>query len=113
MEGDGLPNTICQKCMAKLNIAWQFKMQCESSDAKLRQFYTNTQHLQVTPDIDGFSLSLKPDENLYMLKQMPINNDTSFNLDTTTAEIQNVSYDALFNFYLFNFLYIFEIKKFR
>lgn len=92
MEGDGLPNTICQKCVAKLNIAWQFKIQCENSDAKLRQFYSNTQHLQVTPDLDGFSLSLKQsDDNMYMLKQIPINNSNSYNLDTTTVELQNVS----------------------
>ncbi|KAJ8920964.1 hypothetical protein NQ315_015758 [Exocentrus adspersus] len=34
---DGLPTQICNKCSAKLHISFQFKKQCEKSDAKLRQ----------------------------------------------------------------------------
>lgn len=84
MEGDGLPNTICQKCITKLNIAWQFKMQCESSDAKLRQFYMNSQHLQVPPDLDIYSVRLKTDGDMYLIKQ-PEPNPTQFNLDIITT----------------------------
>ncbi|XP_018328833.1 zinc finger protein 664-like isoform X2 [Agrilus planipennis] len=40
-EGDGLPPFICQRCIAKLNVAFQFKSQCESSDARLRQCLQN------------------------------------------------------------------------
>ncbi|KAL1500761.1 hypothetical protein ABEB36_006207 [Hypothenemus hampei] len=36
-NGDGLPPYICQKCISRLNIAFQFKLQCESSDKKLKQ----------------------------------------------------------------------------
>ncbi|XP_050293166.1 zinc finger protein 32-like [Anthonomus grandis grandis] len=36
-KGDGLPPCICQRCISRLNIAFQFKTQCESSDQKLRR----------------------------------------------------------------------------
>lgn len=71
IEGDGLPPTICQKCMNNLNKAWQFKLQCESSDTKLRQFYNNTNNMQVTPDLDSFNVNNKQDSsNLYVMKSM-------------------------------------------
>ncbi|KAK9730407.1 Zinc-finger associated domain (zf-AD) [Popillia japonica] len=37
-QNDGLPAQICNKCSAKLHISYQFKKQCEKSDAKLRQY---------------------------------------------------------------------------
>ncbi|KAK5646382.1 hypothetical protein RI129_004846 [Pyrocoelia pectoralis] len=37
-QNDGLPGQICNKCLAKLHISFQFKKQCEKSDAKLRQY---------------------------------------------------------------------------
>ncbi|KAJ8952728.1 hypothetical protein NQ314_007479 [Rhamnusium bicolor] len=61
LEGDGLPPYICQKCISKLNIAFQFKTQCESSDAKLRQCFENFHHLPPTPDLTGF-IDLKRDD---------------------------------------------------
>lgn len=48
LNGDGLPNTICDKCMAKLDVAWQFKVQCEDSDTKLRQYYFGGTQMQIT-----------------------------------------------------------------
>lgn len=39
-QNDGLPSQICNKCVAKLHISYQFKRQCEKSDAKLRQYIT-------------------------------------------------------------------------
>ncbi|XP_023030259.2 uncharacterized protein [Leptinotarsa decemlineata] len=60
LQGDGLPPYICQKCISKLNIAFQFKTQCESSDAKLRQCFDNFHHLPSTPDLTGF-VELKKD----------------------------------------------------
>lgn len=41
-KNDGLPAQICNKCSAKLHISFQFKKQCEKSDAKLRSYITNT-----------------------------------------------------------------------
>ncbi|KAJ8927673.1 hypothetical protein NQ314_019829 [Rhamnusium bicolor] len=40
-QNDNLPAQICNKCSAKLHISFQFKKQCEKSDAKLRQILTN------------------------------------------------------------------------
>lgn len=37
-----------------MNIAFQFKTQCESSDAKLRQCFEHFPHLPQTPDLGGF-----------------------------------------------------------
>ena len=62
IEGDGLPPYICQKCISKLNIAFQFKTQCESSDAKLRQCFENFNHLPTTPDLSGF-IEVKKDNS--------------------------------------------------
>lgn len=53
-EGDGLPPYICHKCIARLNVAFQFKSQCESSDAKLRQCFENFNNVSSTPDLSEF-----------------------------------------------------------
>lgn len=60
LEGDGLPPYICQKCISKLNVAFQFKSQCESSDAKLRQCFENLHHLPTAPDLSSF-IEIKKD----------------------------------------------------
>ncbi|CAH0551497.1 unnamed protein product [Brassicogethes aeneus] len=60
LEGDGLPPYICQKCISKLNIAFQFKTQCETSDAKLRQCFENFNNLSQQAEL-GF-IELKKDE---------------------------------------------------
>lgn len=56
-----MPPYICQKCISKLNIAFQFKTQCESSDAKLRQCFEHF-NLPSTPDLSGF-IELKKDNS--------------------------------------------------
>lgn len=68
MEGDGLPNLICHRCMTKLSIAWEFKMQCENSDAKLRQLCSQPQHMQITPDLDSFNIALRQEQSHYSTK---------------------------------------------
>ncbi|CAH1117222.1 unnamed protein product [Phaedon cochleariae] len=65
IQGDGLPPYICQKCISKLNVAFQFKTQCESSDAKLRQCFDNFPHLPSTPDLSGF-LNFKKDNGTFI-----------------------------------------------
>lgn len=37
MEDDGLPAAICHQCLAQVDKSYQFKLQCEKSDAALRQ----------------------------------------------------------------------------
>lgn len=83
LEGDGLPATICQKCVARLNIAFQFKMQCENSDVKLRQYYGSLQQIQVTTDVPQF-ISCKQDQNIYLLKQP----EPSFTLNSIAEETE-------------------------
>lgn len=53
---------ICHKCIAKLNAAWEFKLLCEDSDAKLRQLPSNLNDLHVTTDLDSFTLDLRQQE---------------------------------------------------
>ncbi|XP_033608040.1 zinc finger protein 2 isoform X3 [Cryptotermes secundus] len=36
--GDGLPSQVCERCIHRVNESFNFKLQCESSDATLRQF---------------------------------------------------------------------------
>nr|CAD7603595.1 unnamed protein product [Timema genevievae] len=45
-EGDGLPTLICQQCIHQVNRSYDFKMQCERSDAMLRQYANNTNSFQ-------------------------------------------------------------------
>lgn len=68
MEDDGLPAMICNKCIGSLNIAWQFKQQCESSDMKLRQYYGSSQHLQIAPELGGFNIIKQESQNLFTLQ---------------------------------------------
>lgn len=52
---------ICESCLANLQIAWQFKIQCESSDIKLRQYYINQQQKQFAHGFDAVHLTVKHD----------------------------------------------------
>ncbi|XP_033611459.1 zinc finger protein 2 isoform X2 [Cryptotermes secundus] len=46
--GDGLPDQICQQCAYQVDTTYKFKLQCESSDATLRQSLIN-QTIQHSP----------------------------------------------------------------
>lgn len=65
IEGDGLPPYICQKCIARLNVAFQFKTQCENADAKLRQCFESMQQLSANQELTGF-ITLKKDSEVYV-----------------------------------------------
>ena len=39
MENDGLPSTICMKCILKINDAHELRKQCQQSDIRLRELY--------------------------------------------------------------------------
>lgn len=41
---DYLPHVICQSCVYKLEIAWEFKESCEKTDRELRKFLTRSQN---------------------------------------------------------------------
>lgn len=53
---------VCHKCMGKLNTAWEFKLLCEESDAKLRQLSSDPLSIQATADLDSFTLVLRQQE---------------------------------------------------
>lgn len=36
-DDDELPSSICNNCMYRLEVAYQLKQQCESSDMRLRE----------------------------------------------------------------------------
>lgn len=50
-EGDGLPSQICYKCHNKLDIAYQFKQQCEAADAHIRQILNRSSN-EKSPSIN-------------------------------------------------------------
>lgn len=96
LQGDGLPPYICQKCVSKLNIAFQFKTQCESSDAKLRQCFENFHHLPPTPDLSGFIELKKDDGNNSIFAQnndCVTNNEESPNIEIN-PQIQTPELDG-------------------
>ncbi|XP_069701440.1 uncharacterized protein [Periplaneta americana] len=45
--GDGLPDHVCQQCASQIDSTYKFKLQCESSDATLRQSLLN-QTIQIS-----------------------------------------------------------------
>ncbi|XP_069701438.1 zinc finger protein 586-like isoform X1 [Periplaneta americana] len=47
--GDGLPDHVCQQCASQIDSTYKFKLQCESSDATLRQSLLN-QTIQSPPN---------------------------------------------------------------
>jgi hypothetical protein len=40
-DGDGLPAQVCRECVHKVATAYDFKLLCERSDAKLRGYMKN------------------------------------------------------------------------
>ncbi|XP_063232397.1 zinc finger protein 674-like [Bacillus rossius redtenbacheri] len=67
-EGDGLPTLICQQCIHQVNRSYDFKIQCENSDAMLRQYASNMQassfqHLTGTGDQASGANPSVPSEN--------------------------------------------------
>ncbi|CAH0557337.1 unnamed protein product [Brassicogethes aeneus] len=50
-NNDGLPTLLCSICENKLNIAYQFKQQCEKSDSTLRQITNQVESKPKQEDI--------------------------------------------------------------
>lgn len=39
LEEDGLPTSICIKCVMKINVAYELREQCQKADTELRRLY--------------------------------------------------------------------------
>ncbi|XP_026479817.1 zinc finger protein 567-like [Ctenocephalides felis] len=77
IKGDGLPTLICNKCADKVNIAYQFKQQCEYSDLLLRELVQNNNKEISDNDIE--ELNINPSMG-YIMKKDPLNSDHSGNI---------------------------------
>ncbi|XP_017770554.1 PREDICTED: zinc finger protein 345-like [Nicrophorus vespilloides] len=86
-EGDGLPIFICQHCMSRLTNVWEFRMQCQESDAKLREIYNSQLQLNTFTE---FSLVVK---DQFELKQIDDNDDDK----QVDAAIVQIEVDAIEN----------------
>lgn len=94
-EGDGLPPYICQKCISKLNVAFQFKTQCEASDAKLRQVFENLNNLQSPNAYTGHFIDVKREDSnqTFQIEQANTlqNNESQVNsAEQTTITIETI-----------------------
>lgn len=96
-EGDGLPPYICQKCISKLNVAFQFKTQCETSDAKLRQCFENLNQLQNSGDLSNYidikreAVELQPNFQTNPMEQPP----NPIQENHVTTQNQNISENSV------------------
>ncbi|CAK9795082.1 Zinc finger protein 420 [Anthophora quadrimaculata] len=45
LEDDGLPSTVCMKCILKINDAHQLRKQCQQSDIRLRELYGKVERI--------------------------------------------------------------------
>lgn len=80
--------------MTKLSIAWEFKMQCENSDAKLRQLCAGS-HLNATSDLESFSLTLRQEQSLSEAKDEVynplLNFSDSFVMSDNNSIVSNIT----------------------
>lgn len=83
MEGDGLPTMICHHCITKLNTAWEFKMLCENSDAKLRNV---SESLHISSNLDSLTISVKQQEHSLCEEKSETYNQSSNNISDFTVE---------------------------
>lgn len=59
---DGLPSLICDVCIYKASIAYEFRQLCQNSDTRLRSYYNKP--LKHNKTVSGFlSLFLCEDSN--------------------------------------------------
>lgn len=49
--GDGLPAQVCQQCVQQVNICYNFKTQCEKSDANLREYLHSLQPEEILSQV--------------------------------------------------------------
>ena len=49
--GDGLPAQVCQQCVQQVNICYNFKIQCERSDANLRHYLQNLKRQELLTQV--------------------------------------------------------------
>lgn len=49
--GDGLPAQVCQQCVQQVNICYNFKIQCERSDANLRHYLHNLKQQELLTQV--------------------------------------------------------------
>jgi len=64
--GDGLPAQICKECIHQVNISYTFILQCERSNATLRQ-HLNNQQPHDTPVQVNFYLGAHPSLSAMMI----------------------------------------------
>ncbi|XP_050307631.1 zinc finger protein 420-like [Anthonomus grandis grandis] len=62
--GDGLPYLLCNNCEEKLNIAYEFKVQCEKSDTALREL-TGQQEKSKTDTEEAIVIQPDVHDSLY------------------------------------------------
>ncbi|XP_077286901.1 uncharacterized protein LOC143911753 isoform X1 [Arctopsyche grandis] len=88
-EGDGLPSQICYKCHNKLDIAYQFKQQCEAADAHIRQILNRSSN-EKSPSINIDLTQNQPD---CLAECKPLNfNVTSECLDLAQTDFSLTTY---------------------
>lgn len=68
VSGDGLPSSICLKCEENLNIAYEFKQQCERIDTALREIaplHDSTRPDLIKDESESLDIVVKPDIEIY------------------------------------------------
>lgn len=91
--GDGLPPYICQKCVVKLNIAFQFKVQCEASDARLRSCFENIQQIspgEIHISGAGYVTDIKAESELSNSSISITFTTNEGGIDNNTLQIQDI-----------------------
>ncbi|XP_015588875.1 zinc finger protein 184 [Cephus cinctus] len=89
-QGDGLPTTICYPCRRLLDVSFDFKCQVEKSDAKLREFLT----CKETVDVDTMSTSFTKSVNAVITEaiadELPHEEIEADTLDDESIHISNI-----------------------
>lgn len=88
VQNDGFPSLICSKCIAKLHVAYQFKQTCETSDAKLRQYFNSIQQMPQPPDLANFTIEIKKDDLTFEAEPQPQSLSDNLGTDIEISNLQ-------------------------
>ncbi|XP_067000213.2 uncharacterized protein [Anabrus simplex] len=81
---DGMPSLICHRCLYQMERSYEFKIQCENSDAKLRQYINRIKSENVQPrESNGMNLLIRQRPQLRNVESLVVN------VDPSEVEVEN------------------------
>ncbi|XP_012525924.1 zinc finger protein 709-like [Monomorium pharaonis] len=98
LEDDGLPSSICIDCMVKVNVAYEFREQCQKADIELRKLYGKVSRAKVAGNFiatkdqccqteQSFGCNLLDASNLKHNIEINVSNEVNVDKNTVQSNI--------------------------